>query len=455
MCEECCGIPWQTARPEGCRRSRRKRGALPCGRGPFVCPWQPAHRKTPGLAGGFVVSEKRSSVDLLAGVADAHLGPQMVHLLHDMDGLGVGHGGAFQQPALDAVHRLQHLVLIAGELGGAGEAVDQMVVGVVDPQALGVVDVFHHHIAIGAVDHAVPVGHRIGGGGEVGHPAVLPGEGDAVGQIHPVLIFGAQAVDGVGAAEHHLGKVQGVDPHVQQGAAGQLGHHNPVVAGDEVAQIGGEEPGLPDEAGGQGLLDHPAHGLVAGPDGLGDQHPLAAGIADGVRRLAGADGEGLFAQDVLAVVGAELDVAVMVGVGGGDVDQVQVRVAEHGLVAAKGFLHPVGLGKGLGPGQIPRPDGVELHLGVAVLVEQGDGAGHNLGNLPGAQNSDFHGSLPPVGCWLFRRDADADCTPPVYHAPGRLAMRSPGAVIGDGQGLPTAPAAGPWPGFPGGRHSFC
>lgn len=90
------------------------------------------------------------------------------------------------------------------------------------------------------------------------------------------------------------------------------------------------------------------------------------------------------------MVGAELDMPVMVGVGRGDVDKVQVGVAEHLLVAAEGLVHPVGLGKSLGPGQVPRSHGVEFHLRMSVLIEQTDGVGHDAGNLPGAQNSHFH-----------------------------------------------------------------
>lgn len=59
-------------------------------------------------------------------------------------------------------------------------------------------------------------------GGEIGHPAVLPGEGDGVGEIHTVFVFRAGAPDAVGPAEHHLRKVQGVHPHIQQRAARQL-----------------------------------------------------------------------------------------------------------------------------------------------------------------------------------------------------------------------------------------
>ena len=95
------------------------------------------------------------------------------------------------------------------------------------------------------------------------------------------------------------------------------------------------------------------------------------------------------------MVGAELDVPVVVGMGGGDVDQFQVGVADQVLIAAEGFLNPVGLGKGLGPGQVPGAHGVEFQLGVAVFPKQVDGVGHGAGNVPGAQNADFHdGYLP-------------------------------------------------------------
>ena len=49
-------------------------------------------------------------------------------------------------------------------------------------------------------------------------------------------------------------------------------------------------------------------------------------------RLFRADGKGLFAQNVLALLQTELAVFVMQGVGGGDIDGLHLRVGGKGFV---------------------------------------------------------------------------------------------------------------------------
>ena len=49
-------------------------------------------------------------------------------------------------------------------------------------------------------------------------------------------------------------------------------------------------------------------------------------------RLLRADGKGLFAQNVLALLQTELAVFVMQGVGGGNVDSLHLRVGGKGFV---------------------------------------------------------------------------------------------------------------------------
>ena len=87
---------------------------------------------------------------------------------------------------------------------------------------------------------------------------------------------------------------------------------------------------------------------------------------------------------MLAVIGAEFDLLIVVGVGGGDVHQVHFRVLQHLLIAPEGPLHAVFRGKGLSPGGLPgrhsvQPDGV-----VAGLIEFADGLRHDGRNAAGA-----------------------------------------------------------------------
>ena len=307
----------------------------------------------------------------------------------------MGHRGALGQPPGNAVGGFQQLVLVAGQLGRAGLPAHQPVVGVIDPQPFGVVDVVHHQRAGGAVDHPQPVGDAGGRGGQVGGPAVGPGQGDVVGHVHPQLVFGTHPLHPVGVVKDHLGKVQRVDPHVQQRPAGQLGPGDAGHLGVVVAEVGGQQPGGADLAGLHHLPDAPAHRLVAGPDGLGHQQAPVPGFPQGDFGLAGVDGEGFLAQNMLAVGHAHPDLPVMVGVGGGDVHKVHRRVGQHRLVPAVGPLHPVGPGEGFGPVGLPGRHRVQFDLRVAVLVQQPHGPGHHAGDGPGAENSQFHSVFPP------------------------------------------------------------
>lgn len=96
---------------------------------------------------------------------------------------------------------------------------------------------------------------------------------------------------------------------------------------------------------------------------------------------------------MLAVVGAQFDMAIMMRVGRSDIHKVQSRVLQHFLVAAKGFLYPVGGGKALSAGEFPGCHRIQFHFRMSVLVEQTDGVCHNAGDLPGAKNAHFHGRV--------------------------------------------------------------
>ena len=167
-----------------------------------------------------------------------------------------------------------------------------------------IVDVLHHQVALGAVNGTEAVGDRAGSSGEDRHLPVGPGEGDAVGDIHTLGRFDAGGLDPLGPAEDHLRKVEGVHPYVQQSAAGQLRLDDPLLVGDSVAEVGGEKLRLPDDPGVQYVRQRLPHGLVAGPDGLGDEKSLLPCIAGDLLGLTGVDGKGLLTEDVLAAAKA-------------------------------------------------------------------------------------------------------------------------------------------------------
>ena len=83
---------------------------------------------------------------------------------------------------------------------------------------------------------------------------------------------------------------------------------------------------------------------------------------------------------------AELHMLRVVGVGGGDVDQLHTGVAEHLSIAAVGFFEAILGGEGFGPVQIPGGHGVEVHI-----LHPLHGIGHGVGDLACADKSDVHG----------------------------------------------------------------
>lgn len=414
----------------------------------FVSRWT-----APGLPGGGGLREREAALDrdfppgaafshpLFKGVAQGHLGADVIHQGHHVDGLPVGHGGALQAALPDAVRRLPHLVLVARQLGRAQGLRHQAVLPVVHPDGLGVVDVLHHQVAVAAVDGPVAVGHGVDGGGQYRHAAVGPGEGDAVRQVHPLLRLDAGGLDAVGPAEGHLREVQGVDPHVQQGPAGQLRPDDPLLAGDGVAQVGGEEPGPPDGAGGQNICQKAAHGLVPGPDGLGDEQAPLPGEAGHLLGLGGVDGEGLLAEHMLAVGKAEHGVVVVVGVGGGDVHQVHGGVRQHLLIGAVGPLRPVPGGEVPGPREVPGGHGVEAQVPAAALVHAADGLGHDGGDAPRAQKADVKHSR---SSWRRPSGGRLVFSPPQYSAGGGACQTGTGpSPLKTGKNQEAA-ATAPW-----------
>lgn len=82
------------------------------------------------------------------------------------------------------------------------------------------------------------------------------------------------------------------------------------------------------------VADGDADGQVAGPDGLHEEEAGCAGRVGQDAGLGGVDGEGLFAEDVLAGAQGEHDIVEVVRVRRGDVDDVDVGVCDEGLVRA-------------------------------------------------------------------------------------------------------------------------
>ena len=193
-------------------------------------------------------------------------------------------------------------------------------------------------------------------------------------------------MDLVRGTKHHLGKVQGINPHIQQGTSGQGRLHNALFSHDLIAQVGGEHSGLSNDARVHHLRDDLPHRLVSGPDGLGEQQALVCGPLEHLSCLLSIGGKSLLAQDMLSVLQAHHDMLIMVRVRGGHIHQLDLLVLEHLLIAAVGSLYAVGLGKLLGPFQIPGCHSIQGDGMISHLVHAVDGLRHGCGNAASSQN---------------------------------------------------------------------
>ena len=222
-------------------------------------------------------------------------------------------------------------------------------VAVIDGGLLRVVDVVHHDVAFLARDDALTVVGTAGSELHHGHVAVGVAEGDALLDVHAVVVLHAVRLNVLDVgAEYHSGKVDGIDADVEQGASAQLGLGDAFLVGDGIAQVGRQHVRAADGTVEHQLADGVGEGHVACPDGFGDEHVAFLGQLQQCFGLAGVGREGLFAEHGLPVEDAQAGMLVVVGVGRGDVDQVDVRVGGQFFIRSAGFLEAPLLGEGFG-----------------------------------------------------------------------------------------------------------
>ena len=321
----------------------------------------------------------------------------------------MGHFRAFQGARLQGAQAGEHFIFIARELrrrvDDAGDGGGIVGIGIQGNPA-GIVHVVYLRAALIPIDPAAPGSIAGGGGHELGHAPIRVMQGDAFLHVHAGVHQAHTAFHALHlGAEHHGREVQHVHAHIQQRASRQFRAADALLVVDGIAQVGGEHPGRADGAGSQQLIQHAAHGHIAGPDGFGDQHAFFLGQGQGMLCLGGGGGKGLFAQYSLAMGYALLDLLPVVGVRSGDVDQIHAIVPEQLPIGAIGLGKALRLREGLCPGLIPGTHGIQFHL-VAPGLHQPQGFGHLPGNI--ARTQDCHIGHPCI--LLFRlRPCFAKC----------------------------------------------
>ena len=231
-----------------------------------------------------------------------------------------------------------------------------------------------------------PAGHRGAHGGQ-GAAGVAAGEGDV--EVDAALGQGGGRGQLLGCAEHEVGEGEGVDPHVQQGAGAQRGVEEAVVrtGGDHEAELGTQLARGAEVAGVQALAQLADDRVARAPHRLHEEDVVLAGQPHHLLRVAGVEGQRLLAHHVLAGLDRHPGVLEVQGVGGGDVDDLDVGVGDQVGVRRVGAGTGRVLGhEGLGRLQAARADGDQ-----ARGRDQGEVGGHGACDLAGGQEAPADG----------------------------------------------------------------
>lgn len=133
-----------------------------------------------------------------------------------------------------------------------------------------------------------------------------------------------------------------IDAQVEEAAAGEV-HVDHSVGGFKRSfglgadgEVGGDAEDFSDGGGTDCVADGEGEWKIACPDGLHQEEGFV--LCGGVEEfgLRGVDGEGFFAKDGFIVGEAEHHILEMVGVRGGDIDDVDVGVFREVFVRAVG-----------------------------------------------------------------------------------------------------------------------
>lgn len=293
------------------------------------------------------------------------------------------HHGGFEETCFDAALAFEDLIFVAGDhFDGAVVGGNELVVA---PYLypIGTVDVVDADVAFSATDDATAVVETEGTRLEVSHLAIGEGEGDAFLHVHACRPKDAVAdlTDDVGA-EIHTGKVKCIDADIEEGATGKFGEEDALLVLHIVAKAGLEDLWLTDDAAVHNLLDLVREGHIAGPDGFGDEDAFFASEVDEFAGFGGIGGEGFFDETGLAVLEGESGVGVVMGMGRGDVHEIDVGIVDEGFVTVVDAGAAVALGEGLSFFEGAGGDGIDL-----VTRDRGDGLAHLIGDPTGADDA--------------------------------------------------------------------
>ena len=293
------------------------------------------------------------------------------------------HQGGFEEAGFDAAFAFEDLIFVAGDhFDGTVVGGDEFVVA---PYLYPIwtVDVVDAYVAFGATNDATTVVETEGTRLEVGHLAVGICEGDTFLHVHACGTEDAIAdLTNDFGAEVHAGEVERIDTYVEEGSSGEFGEEDALLVLHIVAEAGLEDLWLTDDAAVHNLLDLVREGHIAGPDGFGDEDAFFASEVDEFAGFGGIGGEGFLDEAGFAVLEGEAGVSVVMGMGRGDVHEIDVGIVDEGFVGVIDTGAAVALGEGLSFFEGAGGDGIDL-----VTRDRGDGLTHLIGDPTGADDA--------------------------------------------------------------------
>lgn len=200
--------------------------------------------------------------------------------------------------------------------------------------------------------------------------AAALGAGDEDGLLGVDALVGEAAGGGdrVDATEREARERRRIDAEVEERAAGQrrVGQALRATGVEGLAVIGEDVLDLTQKTVLEALADDVDAGEEAGPHGLHREQALGLRGVEDVLGLGGVARERLLDEDVLAGVEGEQGLGVVLGVGRGDVDDVEVRVVDEFLIGPVCRVRTELVREGLRSAQVTGGNGLDHLVGLGA-----------------------------------------------------------------------------------------
>ena len=193
---------------------------------------------------------------------------------------------------------------------------------------------------------------------------------------------------------HHEMYIIEVQVHQCAAAAGRVEHRRHLPGKQGIVPAGILAEGTGDDAERtdvvEVLLCKCIVGVVGRGDGLEEEEVLLFRQCDELVSFRHGRDEGLFAEDVLSGQKRRLSLRIVQAVGSGDIDQLNVRVGQHGVIVGVDLRDAELLCQRLAGGLLPGADRLTAERRDLCKLCR-----HRAGDGASAEDADIHRSAPP------------------------------------------------------------